>query len=437
MISNRTFTLGVLTAAVLAAGIPVIAQGDGLPSLGSGSPITAPAADGQMKPAGQVAFWQGRVDASPASFLDRTQLGQALTAQARAEADLTLYEDAEEVLREATSLNPEYPAARLALGRAVHAQHEFSESLRLASDVLDAQPSSLPALALLGDAYLELGDYEAAADAYGRLAEQDSSPAVTSRLSRLAYQTGEPETALELAERALDDARRSSLAASDESFYWHQVGAVRFATGDVDGAIEALEHARLLDPDGRGATEQLAFVYASIGRDADAIELYEQLLSGGPAADLHGLYALLLRRNGDAAGADRHLRLGVELAAETADRFPAERRHLIGFLVGIDPDLAVELAEADLAERQDVGAYDALGWALHHVGRHAEAADAAERVIRSGIRDAAMLYHAGAILVAAGDEDTGRRLVAEALDINDRFHPTDADAARALLDAGG
>jgi tetratricopeptide (TPR) repeat protein len=442
MFSTRTITLGVLTAAALTLGATAVSGETRLPWIGSDAPTLASAAsaasaastpDGQGPPAAQVAFWQRRVDANPTSALDRTQLGLAITAQARAEADLTLYEQAESALRQAEALNPQYPPTLLALGHAVHAQHEFAESRRIATEVLSAQPTSLPALALLGDAQLELGEYEQAAATYRRLAERDSSPAATSRLSRLAYLTGRPDDALQLAERSLDDARRRSLAAADESFYWFQLGYLRFATGDADAAIDALEHARLLDPDGPGATEQLAFVYASTGRDGDAIELYRQLLDSGPAADLHGQYAQLLRRSGDAAGADRHLQLGIELALETADRFPAERRHLIGFLVGVDPDLAVTLAEADLAERQDVGAYDALAWALHHAGRHAEAACAAQRVIGSGIRDAAMLYHAGAVLIAAGDEASGRSLVAEALDINEHFDPVDADLARALV----
>ncbi|NNE12783.1 MAG: tetratricopeptide repeat protein, partial [Ilumatobacter sp.] len=223
------------------------------------------------------------------------------------------------------------------------------------------------------------------------------------------------------------------LDADGQAFYWFQLGHVRFATGDVNGAVTALETALRIDPGDPGATEKLAGIYAAIGRTDDAERLYAELLAAGPAADLHGSYADLLRARGADAEADRHEQLGMDLALSTIDSFPAERRHLVGFLLTRDADLAVELALADLAERQDPGAYDTAAWALYHAGRIAEARPLIEQALASGIQDAEIEAHAGFIAAAAGDDAAARRHLGRALDINDRFDATDAPAARALL----
>ncbi len=378
-----------------------------------------------------VSFWQARVDSAPQSFLDRTQLGISLASKARERASLIDYERAESELRAALQINPDYPAARLALGQALHSQHDFSGAKQLADELLADNASNDAALALLGDAAFELGDYADAQRRYDELARRERSAPAISRLSRLAYLTGAPEQSVALAQEALDASRRLALTPSETSFYYFQLGTVRFQTGDTDGAIEALREALLLDPDNPGATETLAFVYTAVGDDAAARPLYEEMLAGGGAADLYGLYADLLVRAGETTLAAKQEQLGAKLAEETVDRFPAERRHLAHYFMTRDPQRAVELARADLDERRDVGAYDTYAWALFHAGKIAEAQAAITQVLDGGIVDATISYHAAAIAGAAGDSTSARQLAESALAINADFHPSEsADAAR-------
>ena len=80
-------------------------------------------------------------------------------------------------------MNPSHLPARLALARSLHSQHEFDEARRYAEQVVRAEPSSAPALALLGDTHLETGDYDAAERRYGQLADVERSAPVVSRLA--------------------------------------------------------------------------------------------------------------------------------------------------------------------------------------------------------------------------------------------------------------
>lgn len=439
--NHKTIAIGGVTAGLLFAAWGVLAR-ENAPAVSGTVPaieslVSAQPTNGLRSTEQVVKFWTDRVAASPAGYLDRTQLGLALAAEARENADLEGYEAAERVLREALEINPQHGSAKLALAQSLHSQHRFAEARNLAAEVLGAEPGSLGALALQGDASLELGEYTVARRLYTQLADRERSAPVVSRLSRLTYFEGKSAESVALAEEALALSDQLELRPTDRAFYRFQLGHVRFVTGDVDGAVQSLEDALDVAPDHPGAREKLAVVYASAGRVSEAEELYRALLESGPAADLHGSYADLLRARGEIEAAEEHERLGLELATETMDRFPAERRHLAGFFMTRDAPTAVRLAEQDLAERRDVGAYDTLAWALYHDGRFADADAAIEQALASGVSDPSILYHAGSIAAANGDEAGARGHIGEALAISTMFHPSEAADAMSLLESLG
>ena len=111
-----------------------------------------------MKPIEEVvALWQQRSDAIPLDYLSRTELGRALSRQAREQADLGGYERAETALLEALALNPSYQPARLALAAALSSQHRFIEAREIAEAVHAEDRSSLSALVLHGRRELRVG----------------------------------------------------------------------------------------------------------------------------------------------------------------------------------------------------------------------------------------------------------------------------------------
>ena len=387
-----------------------------------------------MKPIAEVvALWQRRSDTVPLDYLSRTELGRALSRQARETADLAGFVVAEEALREALVLNPRYRPARLALAATLSAQHRFVEARELAEGVYAEDASALSALAVIGDASFALGDYERAEAIYFQLASLEQSPPVLARQARLAWVRGELGAAVALSRAALELSKDYALRPHDAAFYRFQLGHYRFANGDAAGAIDALNEALVLAPDHPGSAEEMAHIQASVGNTGEAERLYRSLLDTAPAADLYGRYADLLFARGEGDAADVQERLGLELAALTIDAFPAERRHLAGFYLRRDSGVALELAGADLAVRQDVGAYDTLGWALFHVGRYDEASEVMLSALAQGTVDASLMYHAGAIAAAVGDFEAARGYLKDALVLNPRFDPIEAPAAAALL----
>lgn len=382
-----------------------------------------------------VGVWEAKVAEQPQAGAFRSQHASALLALASETGDLTLYELADEVALGAIRVDPGDATAKLTRAAALSGQHDFQGALDLIDQALEDDPESISALLALGDARLELGDDREAASAYqaAAIALEGQPPAVLSRLARLESLRGNTPRALELSEAALIGAADIDLRLADAAFYWFQLAHYQFQTGAIDEAEASARSALIVDPTNLGATELLAKIVAALGNDDGAINLYLGLLDRGPAADLHGELAKLYSRRGRDDEAGLHIEAGLALARETGDRFPAERRHLIGFLADHEPEEALRLAALDLESRQDVYSHAWFAWALLRTGDSAGALDAIQPVLEIAIDDPWLLYQAGAIQAANGNEAEAMALLAEALAINPVFDVEHAERARRLL----
>jgi tetratricopeptide (TPR) repeat protein len=97
------------------------------------------------------------------------------------------------------------------------------------------------------------------------------------------------------------------------------------------------------------------------------------------------------------------------------------------------PAEALAIAEKEAARRRDVFTRDALAWALHKSGRSQAAREEIESALKTGIRDAVLLYHAGAICAGLGDRDGALRYGKDSLAVNP--HSPVAAKARELIEA--
>ncbi len=391
-----------------------------------------------------VDFWQRRVADAPEVAAHRVQLAGAQLTLAGDTGDLEGYEMAERTVLDAAALTPDDPGVLLTLASARAGQHDFTEALELADRVLVADPDSIDALLAAGDARLELGDYRGAGDAYRRAAADVGELApVLSRLARLEAAVGSLTNAHRLAERALMDAANHDLRRADAAFYWFQLASYDFALGRIDDARLHLDNAFAIDSGHLGALELQGRVLSATGDLDGAAAVYEELVADGGAADLHGELAKVYERLGRQDEAADQIALGMAAAAEAADRFPAERRHLIGFLSDHDPTEALRLAKLDLAERQDVKAHAWHAWTLYRTGDIGAARTAIEPALAYRTDDARLLYQAATIINAAqessvvdpGDDIRALELIRRSQELNPVFDLDHGERAAALLDA--
>lgn len=423
----------LVVAAVLMLG-RIIGDVEASPDLPDPTELALRAA-GRTPPAEIVDLWAGKVADDPNTAIFRTRLASAELNLASVTGDLTLYERAEADAADAVRLAPVDATARLTHAASLSGQHDFAGALSIANSVLADDPNSVAARLAAGDAQLELGQYDDANSSY-RLASLElgsNPPALLSRFARLESIRGSIHESLALSRDALVDSGDIDLAAADAAFYWLQLAHYEFQTGNLDTAQSLLRDALVVDPGNLGATELLANVLAARGDDQAAIALYEELVNQGPAADLHGELAKLYNRIGRPDAAAAEIEVGLDLARKTADRFPAERRHLIGFLADHDPTEALRLATLDLESRQDIYSHAWYAWALLQSGDQSAALKAIEPALIYGTEDPWLLYQAGSIYAANGNVDQAAQFLTEALDLNPHFDVVHAPRAEQLV----
>jgi Flp pilus assembly protein TadD len=205
--------------------------------------------------------------------------------------------------------------------------------------------------------------------------------------------------------------------------FWHQ-GDLPGADAGFKGALkECSEYPPALV--GRGK------VALASGEHARAAELFASAYQESPLCETAWLLGDARAAAGDAKGADEAYAQAVKTGRGSDPRTLA----LFWATKDKEHDEAVRLAEAEKKVRDDIYTEDALAWALFRAGRIADAKAASDKATALGTPDARLLYHAGAIEIAAGDSAAGRKLVEKALALNAKFDVTGSAEASLLVAA--
>ncbi len=387
-----------------------------------------------------IAFWRERYERDPRDYISLTYQGQAHIRKARDTGALAEYARAEETLGRALYLNATYEPALAYMSAVLLAQHDFHGALSLAERIYTFDPGALQALATVGDAHIELGNYEQAEGAYRELAARSPSPPVYSRLARLAWLQGDRARALRYAQQAADEAATWGLTGEPRAWYELQLADLYFDTGRPDMAdlhfAAALQHA----PGYALALGGLADMRATQGRYDEAIELYTRTLAIARLphvlAELGDLHVL----TGDPQPARRYYGEMESVAKRSAVSDRAYNRELAMFFADHDVNLeeALQRARAEMQRRQDIYGYDTLAWTFYKNGRLTEASDAMAEALKLGTQDATLYFHAGVISFHLGEIDTAQRQLERAMRLNPNFLPLlygeDIKQAVSLLD---
>jgi tetratricopeptide (TPR) repeat protein len=367
-------------------------------------------------------------------------LGQLELQRARLTGDVSSYARAERALEAAVSLAPEDPEPKALLAGVRFTTHDFAGALSLADSIYGSD-RSLSALAVRGDAELELGRYERAAADYRVLADaQPDAASSLVRLSRLAFLMGDATRATSLAAGAERAAATEGAFGAARSWYAAYRGRLALDAGRYHDAARHYRRAVDAAPDYHVAVAGLASTRAAQGRIDDAIRLYERAVAlvpePGTLAALGDLYAVT---GDDRAASDRYATVEAIATLQAVNRRLYDRQ-LALFWADHDGDLneALAIAERGLETRRDVYGYDLLAWVLFRMGRLTEARTASDRALAIGTPDARLWFHAGMISAALGDDERAWEELSHALALHPSFDPLLAPvAADTLASLGG
>lgn len=358
-------------------------------------------------------------------------LGDLYYQRGRETADSAWNEKALEAYRAALRRDPANAQATLGLGTLALAKHDFAGGLRYGTRALRLDPGSPRPYAVIADAQLELGRYDAAARSIQRMVDLKPNLASYSRVSYFRELHGDLDGALEAMRLAVSAGGQSP---ENVAYVESLLGNLHFQRGEIARAERAYRSALARMPDHLPAHVGLAQVEAVKGKidaairrlsgviDVSAVHEYSTLLmeaqlAAGRRSDARRTMDII--REAQALERSRGVNTDAELAIFEAEHGSRER--------------AVALGRSAVRVAPSVGSADAYAWALAQAGRGRQALAWARKATRLGWRDPLVLYHAGIAAKVAGDMRLARRWLTRSLQLNPRFSPLHAPHARQAL----
>jgi tetratricopeptide (TPR) repeat protein len=325
------------------------------------------------------------------------------------------------------------------LAEVEYANHNFAAARDHALRLVELDPAKSYSHQILGDAQLELGEYEKATEAFRRM-KSLSGITVSSetRLARLAFLQGNVDAAQTHLSAALAAATNSD-SPRRETLAWCQwrLGEFKFAVGDYKAAEQNYRDSLKTFPDYYRALAGLASARAAQDDLREAIEGFERVTRIVPdpvfIATLGDLYKLAGREKESEA----QYRLVEQIARLNAMNGALYNRQLALFRADHDMNSEEAYAEAvkEYELRQDIYGADAVAWTALKDGKLGEAQAKMKEALRLGTKDAKLYYHAGMIARRTGNTTAARDYLKRALALNPRFDPLQSALAREALAA--
>jgi tetratricopeptide (TPR) repeat protein len=207
------------------------------------------------------------------------------------------------------------------------------------------------------------------------------------------------------------------LEVQEQAWLLTRIGQLNLAAGRLDAAERAVAEALRVFPDYHYALGELARLQAARGAWAEALATERRHYRAAPRPENLYLLARVAARGGQAREAAKLFDDFTRQAQVAAGTSANANRELIQYYAdeGAQPRAALALAEQEIARRHDVHTLAAYAWALHRSGQARAAAEAIDRALAVGTRDADLLYQAGEIQAAAGAPARALELLRAAL----------------------
>ncbi|HET9262596.1 MAG TPA: tetratricopeptide repeat protein [Vicinamibacterales bacterium] len=356
--------------------------------------------------------------ASPEGEIER--LGYAYVARARVSSDPGDYTLAERAAACLERRRPGDPAALLLKGHVLHQLHRFAEAERIARDLV-ARRSFVLDYGLLGDAVMEQGRLDEAADVYQKMIDLKPFYQSYTRAAHLRWLKGDLDGAIDVMRLAIGAA--SPRDPESAAWAWTRLAAYELQADRAGAAATAAQMALRYQPDYPAALLVQGRIFLATDRPADAVAVLRNAARLNPLPEYQWTLAdaLRLQRLDDEATA-----IEAEMVARgritdprTLSLYLATRR--------MDAPTAIALAEEELRARRDVFTLDAHAWALAASGRIREALPVITRAVAEGTEDARLFLHAGLINAAAGRGRDAKRWLNKAEHLRSMLLPSELE----------
>lgn len=375
---------------------------------------------------------QRALEKNPHNAQQWAWLGAAFLQRARENGDPANYTRAEQAFTKALALDAKNLTAISGMGGLKLAQHQFAEAVDWGERGVKINPDNAGLYGILGDAHLELGEYDTAFENFQTMVDTRPDLSSYARVSYARELLGDRADAIETMGRAVEAG-----AANSEAKSWAlvQLGNLYFDEGNLERAHDAYQAALQNWNDYPYARGGLAKVYAAQGDYAQAIQTYTRLIETIPLPEYVIALGDVYAANGDLENARKQYELvgamqqlfnanGVDTDAELA-LFNADHQ--------IDLPNTLELAKRAYAKRPGILVGDTLAWTYYQTGDYQNARALMEQALKLDTQNALFYFHAGMIYAKLEDAPRAIEYLDKALQLNPHFSLRYAKLAQTQL----
>ncbi len=275
-------------------------------------------------------------------------------------------------------------------------EHRFEAALAAAENADRLAPDEPRTLALMSDALVELGRYDAAASVTQRLADLTPGIPAWTRAAHLRFLFNDLAGAIQIMDMA---ARAGEQRGEASAWTWLDLARLHLHAGNPAAAEAAIVRAERDYPGLPATLTSQAQVKLTLGDAGAALGLYRRALHVQVTAEAALAAWQLARQLGQDGAAKHHAALLEGLAR--LDGQGASRRALAEYFTASGQSKrAVALARQELASRPDIYSHATLARALQRAGNTPEAQEQARAALALRTPDPQLQTDMAAILAA-------------------------------------
>ncbi|MBV9743288.1 MAG: tetratricopeptide repeat protein [Acidobacteriia bacterium] len=347
----------------------------------------------------RISMYSLLTNTKPADLHYQVLLAGAYIQKTRETTDYSYLDRAATVLDRVLGVDSSNYEAQRLLTETRLERHLFAQAAESSRRLLAINPSDPWNWGTLGDALIEIGEYDGAADAYQKMVGLRPDLASYNRAAHYRFLFDDVQGAIEIMKKAIE---AGSTSAENVAWCMVDLGGIYFKTGQLDLARQSFTDALRTFKNYHPAYAGLGKVLAETGDVEGAIASYRRAQEITPLPDYAAALYDLYRKNGQSALAAKQMDLldAIDKLAR-ANGEKANRNLVFAFADhDIKLDRALELAIGELEFRKDIYSYDALAWALYKNHRYAEAQEYMQKALRLNTPEPTFQVHAKAIAQA-------------------------------------
>lgn len=380
----------------------------------------------------EIARWNAATQKEPNNDKSWVNLGDALMQKVRETADVAYYAQAERCYQQALAINPRNADATTGMAWVNGGRHEFEKSIEWANKAVALDGTNPDPYGIMGDADVEMGNYDAAFQHYQKMMDLRPNLASYSRGAHLIHLTGDTRKAIWLMGKAV---AAGGPFAENTAWCRAQLGLMLFSQGAVWPAEQTVTQALKASPNNYQALWAMGQVKVARKDYPSAITYFKKAVAVVPQHDALVALGDMYRLTGKPDEAEKQYALVETIHKLQKANGVRGDIQIAQFDADHDRNLpeALTLAQEEVKTRPNVYVKDTLAWCYYKNQRYAEARQAIADAMKQRTPEARFLFHAGMIAAALHDRVSAQKYLYQALSLNPNFSPIYAQVASDTL----